>query len=44
MTLSKSKDILYVRNKLRITRKEFSDALGFSYEEEKKTKILGTRQ
>ena len=38
MILSKSKDILYVRNKLRITRKEFSDALGFSYEEEKKLK------
>lgn len=35
MSLSKATDILNVREKLGITRKEFSDALNFSKEEEK---------
>lgn len=36
--MSKSEDIIGIREKLGITRKEFSDALQFSYEQEKKLK------
>ena len=40
--MSKNEDIFGVREKLGITRKEFSDALQFSYDQEKKLKLWET--
>ena len=40
--MSKDKDILAIREKLGITRKEFSDALRLSYEQEKELKLWET--
>ena len=40
--MSQNEDIFGVREKLGITRKEFSDALQFSYDQEKKLKLWET--
>ncbi len=44
LNLDKSIEIKSIREELDITRKEFSDALGFTYEDEKKLKLWETNK